>query len=169
MQTYLLLSVCNSEFIHVCIATKSSGVYSLVIYPDHSTEMEFSLIAICSYANWCGLCSSITIENASSVSEVDWTNCNETRLYNMTVTNSFFGELYLELKSCCSGSLTIKYRSGRVSTAVHSTQVNEAHPDTFSEGLGTGTPLTRTTRNRLRKGMASNSRIKFAKCTIVLS
>ena len=59
---------------------------------------------------------------------------------------------------------------GRVSTAVHSTQVNEAHPDTFSEGLETGTPLTtRTTRNRLRKGMASNSRIRFAKGTIVLS
>ena len=56
------------------------------------------------------------------------------------------------------------------STAVHSTQINEAHPDTFSEGLETRTPLTtRTTRNRLRKGMASNSRIKFAKCIIVLS
>ena len=56
------------------------------------------------------------------------------------------------------------------STAVHSTQINEAHPDTFSEGLETRTPLTTmTTRNRLRKGMASNSRIKFAKCIIVLS
>ena len=62
------------------------------------------------------------------------------------------------------------YFLGRVSTAVHSTQINEAHSDTFSEGLETRTPLTtRTTRNRLRKGMASNSRIKFAKCIIVLS
>ena len=118
MQTYLLLSFSNSEFIHVCIATKSSGVYFLVIYPDHSTEMEFSLIVICSYANWCRLCSSVTIENASSVSEVDWTNCNDTRPYNMTVTNSVFGELYWELKSCCSGSLTIKYRSGEVDTLI---------------------------------------------------
>ncbi|XP_078337890.1 uncharacterized protein LOC111132198 [Crassostrea virginica] len=133
-------------------------------------EMEFSLLVICSYVNGCGLCSSLTIENASSVSEVDWTNCNDTRLYNMTVTNSIFEELYWELKSCCSGSLTIKYRSGRGSIAVHSTQSNEARSNTVFEGLETGTPLTtKTTRNRLRKSMASNSRITIATCIKVLS
>lgn len=118
MQTYLLLSVSNSEFIRVCIATKSSGVYLLVIYSDQSTEMEFGLLRICSYANWCGLCSSVTIENASSVSEVDWTNCNDTRPYNMTVINSAFEELHWESKSCCSGSLTIKYQTGEVDTLI---------------------------------------------------
>ena len=112
-----IYSHANIFVAHVCIATKSSGVYLLVIYPDHSTEMEFGLLVICSYVNWCGLCSSVTIENASSVSEVDWTNCNDTRPYNMTVTNSF-EELHWELKSCCSGSLRIKYRSGEVDTLI---------------------------------------------------
>ena len=52
---------------------------------------------------------------------------------------------------------------GRGSIAVHSTQSNEARPNTVFEGLETGTPLTTTTtRNRLRKGMASNSRITIA-------
>ncbi|XP_078337900.1 uncharacterized protein LOC144626780 [Crassostrea virginica] len=120
--------------------------------------MEFGLLVICSYVNWCGLCSSVTIENASSVSEVDWTNCNDTRPYNMTVTNSF-EELYWELKSCCSGSLTIKYRSG--STAAHFTQTNEARRAIVCEGL------EKSTRYRLRKDEDSDSNITIA--IIVLS
>ena len=76
--------------------------------------MEFSLLMFCSYLNGCRLCSSVTVENASSVSAVDWTNCNDTRPYNMTVTNSAFEELYWESKSCCLGSLTIKYRTGGI-------------------------------------------------------
>ena len=52
---------------------------------------------------------------------------------------------------------------GRGSIAVHSTQSNEARSNTVFEGLETGTPLTtKRTRNRLRKGMASNSRITIA-------
>lgn len=52
---------------------------------------------------------------------------------------------------------------GRGSIAVHSTQSNEARSNTVFEGFETGTPLnTTTTRNRLRKGMASNSRITIA-------
>ena len=52
---------------------------------------------------------------------------------------------------------------GRSSIAVHSTQSNEARSNTVFEGFETGTPLnTTTTRNRLRKGMASNSRITIA-------
>ena len=52
---------------------------------------------------------------------------------------------------------------GRGSIAVHSTQSNEARSNTLFEGRETGTPLTiKQTRNRLRKGMASNSRITIA-------
>nr|XP_022335682.1 uncharacterized protein LOC111132198 [Crassostrea virginica] len=116
--------------------------------------MDSTHLLICSYVNRCGLCSSVRIENASSVSEVDWTNCNETRPNNMTVINSAFGELYWESKSCCSGNLTIKYRTGRGSIAVHSTQSNEPRSNTVYEGRETGTPLTiKQTRNRLRKEM----------------
>ena len=54
------------------------------------------------------------------------------------------------------------------STAVHSTQIKEAHLHTVFEGLETGTSLaTKTTRNRLRKGMRSYSRITIATCIIV--
>ena len=84
-------------------------IFLLVIYPVHSTEMEFSLLVICSYLQ----CSVVTIGNASSVSWMNWTNSNVTRSYNMAVTNSF-EELYREPKSCCSGSLTIKYWTDEV-------------------------------------------------------
>ncbi|XP_022345547.2 uncharacterized protein LOC111138052 [Crassostrea virginica] len=76
--------------------------------------MDLVQFMICSYVNWCGLCSSVRIENASSVSEVDWINCNDTRPYNMTVTNLAFEELYWDSKSCCSGSLRIKYRTDEI-------------------------------------------------------
>ena len=94
--------------------TKFSRVDTFVTYQDYSPQMDSTHLMICSYVNWCGLCSSVRIENASSVSEVDWTNCSETRPYNMTVTNSAYEELYWESKSCCSGNLTIKYRTGEV-------------------------------------------------------
>ena len=46
-----------------------------------------------------------------------------------------------------------------------STQIDEAHPDTVFEGLETRL-TTKTTRNRLRKGMTSNSRITIATCIV---
>ena len=99
-------------------------IFLLVIYPVHSTEMKFNLFVICSYFNECRQCSDVTLGNASSVSVVDRTNCNETRLYNMAVTNSF-EELYRESKNCCLGRLTIKYRTGEVDKVIYYISKNE--------------------------------------------
>ena len=47
--------------------------------------------------------------------------------------------------------------------SLHFTQTNEVRSNTVFEGLETGIPLTtKQTRNRLRKSMASNSRITIA-------
>ena len=92
------------------------SIILLVYYSVHSPEMDSAQLLICSYVNWCKLYSSVRIENASSVSEVDWTSCKETLPKNTTVINSAFEELYWESKSCCSGNLTIKYRTGDVNS-----------------------------------------------------
>ena len=69
--------------------------------------------------------------------------------------------IYTNLCSCYYVIL-VEYLE-RGSTVVHFTQTNEVRSNTVFEGLETGIPLTtKQTRNRLRKSMASNSRITIA-------
>ncbi|XP_056021048.1 uncharacterized protein LOC130054654 [Ostrea edulis] len=74
--------------------------------------MEALLIKVllCTYPNGCSACSKITIDNASIiVTRVDWTQCVDTREYNMTVKNPANSVLYQNSTSCCKGNITIYF------------------------------------------------------------
>jgi hypothetical protein len=73
--------------------------------------MEAILIKVllCTYPNWCDVCSKVTIDNAVKVLDVNWTHCDDTRDIPMTVKNSTNSELYQNQVSCCDGNITIHY------------------------------------------------------------
>ncbi|XP_056021036.1 uncharacterized protein LOC130054652 isoform X2 [Ostrea edulis] len=67
-------------------------------------------VLLCTYPNGCSVCSKITLDNASIiVTGVDWTQCVDTREYNMIVKNSANNVLYQNSTSCCKGNITIYF------------------------------------------------------------